>query len=136
MRDHAIIRTALALGHGKFNRKNFIDWILDKIKKGKEIPLFTDASAISFLVKNIWLIELSDEKGIFHQFGVSCFCRYDIGKLICKDLNLGMDLLRSVKVAKMAEYPRPLDVSLITKRTVYGKKLILPGIKKVITDIL
>ena len=138
--DHAIIRIALALGCGKFNRINFIDWMMDKIKKREEIPLFEDefrtASAVSYLVKNIWLIALSSEKRIFHQFGASRICRYDIGKLICKELNLGMELIRPVKAVDMQDYPRPLDVSLTTNRVIDGKKLILPGIDKVIKEVM
>jgi dTDP-4-dehydrorhamnose reductase len=138
--DHAIIRIALAMGRGKFYRKNFVDWIIDKIKKREEIPLFIDefrtASAISYLVKNIWLIALSTDKGIFHQFGASRLCRYEIGKLICRGLNSGIDLIRSVKAAEMKDYPRPMDVSLTTNRTVSGKMLIIPGIDKVIKDVL
>lgn len=140
VQDHAIIRIALAMGRGQFNRKNFVDWMIEKIKKRQKIPLFTDefrtASSVSHLVKNIWLIALSADKGVFHQFGASRLSRYEIGILICKELNSGIDLIRSVKAAEMKDYPRPLDVSLTTKRTVDGKKLILPGIENVIKDIL
>jgi len=140
VKNHAIIRIALALGRGKFNGQNFVDWILDKIKKGETIPLFSDeyrtASAVRYLVQNIWTIALSNETGIFHQFGSSRLSRFEIGKLICNELNLGMDLIRPVQAAGLKDCPRPLDVSLTTNRTVGGKKLILPGIDKVIKDIL
>ncbi|MBN1407017.1 MAG: SDR family oxidoreductase [Calditrichaceae bacterium] len=140
MGNFAIIRIALTLGRAKFNRINFIDWVMVKIKKGEEIPLFTDeyrtASAVKHLAQNIWTIALSDETGVFHQFGASRLSRYDIGNLICKELNSGMDLIRPVKAADMQDCPRPLDVSLTTHRTVDGKKLILPGIDEVIKEVV
>ncbi|MEJ2542733.1 MAG: SDR family oxidoreductase [Calditrichaceae bacterium] len=140
VKDHAIIRIALAMGRGKYNRKNFIDWMIGKIKKNETIPLFTDeirtASAVNYLAQNIWTIALSNETGIFHQFGYSRLSRYDIGKLICKELNSGMDLIRPVQAADLKDCPRPLDVSLMTNRTVGGQKLILPGIDEVIKEIL
>ena len=82
------------------------------------------------------MIALSAETGIFHQFGASRLCRYDIGKLICHELNSGMDLLCPVSVEKLQDYPRPLDVSLVTNRQIDGKKLILPSIDKVIKEII
>ena len=138
--DHAIIRIALAMGRGKFNRKNFVDWMVEKIRKGEEIPLFIDeyrtASAVKYLAQNIWKIALSNETGIFHQFGSSRLSRYEIGKLICEELNLGMDLIHPVRAADMKDYPRPLDVSLETIRTVDGKNLVLPGIDEVIIEVV
>ena len=138
--NYAIIRIALGMGKGKFQRSNFVDWVINKINKAEQIPLYEDefrtASPLPYLVNNIWRIALSEARGIFHQFGAKRLSRYEIGKLICKELNSGMELLRPVKAAELQDYPRPLDVSLTTDREIDGKKLILPGIDEVIKEII
>jgi len=140
LNNAAVIRIALAMGKGGFRRTNFIDWLVDNLSNNEKTPLFIDEfrtpCPVRYLAENIWKITLSNETGIIHQAGASRLSRYDIGKMVCKLLNLSFELLNPVFVKDISDYPRPPDVSLITTRNVNGKKLILPGADKKLEELI
>jgi len=138
--EHAIIRIALSLGRGLGFRKNFIDWILEKIDGRQEIFLFSDeyrtSTAVSVLAEKIWQIVLSSKTGIFHLSGAKRINRFELGQMICNKIDKGSDLIKPISVSEMTDYPRPRDVSLKCNRTLDGGKLILPGIDKLLSEII
>ena len=120
LKDFAVCRIALSLGRGLGGRRNFIDWLLEQLRQGREVGLFNDEirtpSPVTPLAERIWQIALSEGCGIYHCFGRTKTDRYALGRAVCRYLQKDEDLLKSVSLNDAAAYPRPADVSLTTVR--------------------
>ncbi|NOX89503.1 MAG: SDR family oxidoreductase [Calditrichaeota bacterium] len=123
--DYAIGRIALAMAPGLNNTSNFIDWFVNRLHNGRQIPLFKDEirtpTFTPLLAEKFWEITLSADTGIFHVCGAQAIDRYSLGKAICQYLGKGFELLKPISLKDMRDYPRPVDVSLISKRTMAKK---------------
>lgn len=140
LNDAVVLRIALALGCGSGGRRNFIDWFLDKINRHETIPLFQDEvrtpTAVSSVAETIWQIALCKETGIMHLCGQERINRLELGQLLCNHLGYGHELLRPVSVHSMTDYPRPLDVSLVSTCRLKGQPLLIPGISQMLDAII
>lgn len=120
VKDYVICRISLVLGRGIGGRKNFIDWLLQNLESGKNIPLFADEIrtpvSAKDAAKRIWDIALSKRQGIYHCFGSSAVNRYTLGKAVCFYLGKDDSKLKSVSLKDAADYPRPANVALTTVR--------------------
>ncbi len=138
--NFAIVRIALAMGRGMGSSQNFIDWFLGRLQNREEVTLFKDEirtpSAVTFLAKEIWRIALSDEQGIFHLGGQESMNRYELGQQICRKLGKGSELLKPISLMDMKDYDRPVDVSLVSERSVNKQKIHIPQITSVLDDVL
>lgn len=125
LKNFAIARIALALAAGLNNRRNFIDWFWERLNNNQPIPLFKDEirtpTYTPELAKNIWKLALSEENGIFHVCGAQSIDRFTLGKALCDVLGRGHELLRPISLRDMTDYPRPLDVSLLSTRRLNGQ---------------
>ncbi|MGD9897964.1 MAG: NAD(P)-dependent oxidoreductase [Calditrichaceae bacterium] len=140
MKDYATIRIALGLGRGLGKTSNFMDWFLQRLDHKTEIPLFYDEirtpTAVMYLAEAIWKISLGNETGVFHAAGADSLSRYELGLSMCELLGRGHDLIKPVSIMSMADYRRPVDVSLKSVRTVNGESLSIPGIRQVLNETL
>ncbi len=138
--DFAVARIALSLGKGLGIRKNFLDLFLRKLKNGETVPLFTDEirtpTPVGELVRQLWLLALSAEQGVFHLCSAQPLSRYQLGKMLCEHLGFGHKQLRPVKQSVLSDYPRPADVSLVSTRTVNGQRFTMAGIETYIGQLL
>jgi len=138
--DYAVTRIALAMGRGMGSSQNFIDWFLKRLQSGEEITLFKDEirtpAAVTFLAKEIWRIALGTEQGIFHLGGLESLNRYELGQKICKKLGRGSGLLKPISLKDMTDYTRPVDVSLVSERSIDNEKINIPPLTDVLDDVL
>ncbi len=138
--DAAIVRLPLVLGRGLGGRSNFVDWFLMHLNQNKTIKLFIDEIrtpvSVHDVAKALWQIALSDETGIFHLAGNEALNRWELGKLFCRTLGRGEQLLTQTTLDSFSAYPRPKDVSLISTRTLNGSPLRLPSIREKTAEIL
>lgn len=111
-----VARIALCLGKGLGGTKSFIDFMIDKIRKNEQIPLFYDeirtpVSAI-YVAKAIWELVENRFKGIIHLTGNEKLNRYEFGKEFVKYFpQYNPQKLIKTSLTK-AGYPRPVDVSM------------------------
>lgn len=137
--NYVIARIALAQGRGLFPTKNFVDWFLERLNSGQEIPLFCDEirtpTAVTALADWLWQIALSDEQGIFHLCGEQALNRWQLGQMYCNFLGQGWELLKPISLSDMNDCPRPVDVSFRSIRTVKGQPLIIPKISEYLRDL-
>ncbi|MDD1773040.1 MAG: dTDP-4-dehydrorhamnose reductase [Methanomassiliicoccales archaeon] len=104
-----VCRVSVLYGWNKLSPKqNFVTWVIDSLRRGKEVPLFHDQTASPTYAPHcakvlLGLLE-SNLRGIFHASGPDCASRYDIG----------------MKVAEVFQ----LDASLVKRTTTEGSKLI------------
>ncbi len=123
--NFAIGRIALGLGRGLNGTKNFIDWFLDRVEKKQPLTLFTDeirtATYVVELARRFWQLALSEETGIFHVCGAQPIDRFSLGKALCDALGRGHELLTPISLQDMTDYPRPVDVSLLSARELNGQ---------------
>ncbi len=132
LNDFAIGRIALSLAPGLNGTRNFIDWFLERLSNKQEIPLFTDEirtpTFTPELAKRFWQLVLSKETGIFHVCGAQAIDRYQLGRALCDALGHGHDLLKPISLKQMTDYPRPVDVSLVSTRKIDEEEFKIPGI--------
>ncbi len=139
LNDFAIGRIALALAPGLNGTRNFIDWFLERLSNKQEIPLFTDEirtpTFTPELAKHFWQLALSKETGIFHVCGAQAIDRYRLGRALCDALGQGHDLLKPISLSQMTDYPRPVDVSLVSTKKLDNQPFKIPSILNFISEL-
>lgn len=123
--DYAIARVSVLYGWNTVTSKpNFVTWIIDKLKKGEEVKLFTDQYTSPTLADNaaqaLLAIFKKDKKGLYHTSGKGCISRFKIGKKIAKIFELDENFIKPItsdKINLPAKRPPQscLDVSKAEK---------------------
>jgi dTDP-4-dehydrorhamnose reductase len=114
--ENVVLRLPLLIGIGKGERKGTLHQMVEQIKEGKSLNLFTDeyrtplsadevVRAIEFVIEN-------KLNGLFHISGDQRINRYELGLLIAKRFNLHQSKLISTTREKAGMENRPRDVSL------------------------
>jgi len=98
---NAVCRISVLYGWNRVSRKqNFITWIIDSLRKGKEVPLFFDQIAsptyAPHCAKVIVRLLENNSRGMFHASGPDCVSRYDIGLAVAKTFGLDKALIKKV----------------------------------------
>jgi len=116
-----IVRTSVIYGS---NKKNFVTWVVDMLKRGKKINIVTDQYVsptlnIDLAEQLVALID-KDAAGVFHTAGRDRINRYDFVKVIADVFDLDESLVNPVKMTDMnwiAKRPRDssLDISKISE---------------------
>jgi len=114
--DWCIARTSTPFGLHP-TRKSFPAWVIENLKKQKQIDVLSDQYTSPTYVPNLskMLIEISERhlNGIFHVTGATKISRYEMARMISNKLNLDEKLLRDVSMNELKlEAPRPKDSSL------------------------
>lgn len=118
-----VARICLTYGAELMQRRCFIHWMVDTLKSGIQLKLFSDEYRTAVFVGDVvdGLIALSkivlDNKPcaqrIFHFAGPDRLSRYEFGEVLAKKLNLDSDLLESLRRDQMPlGVFRAADVSL------------------------
>lgn len=115
-----IARTSVIYGS---NKKNFVTWVVDMLKRGKKINIVTDQYVsptlnIDLAEQLVALID-KDAAGVFHTAGRDRISRYDFVKVIAEVFDLDESLVNPVRMDDMnwiAKRPRDssLDISKIS----------------------
>ena len=114
--DWCIARTSTPFGLHP-TRKSFPVWVIENLKKQKQIDVLSDQFTSPTYVPNLskMLIEISERHlgGIFHVAGATKISRYEMARMISDKLNLDEKLLRDVSINELKwEAQRPKDSSL------------------------
>ncbi len=112
-----IIRPALFYGLSLNGNPSFTQVMLENLKAGKQIYLFTDQFRtplpVGQLAQAIWELVDSDFSGILHIGGSERISRYDMGKILCQQFNLPLDLIVPIPSHQSSQVAaRPRDCSL------------------------
>lgn len=116
-----IARSALIYGKARHGRPTFTEQMIRKLRAGQPVPVFVDEYRtpvpVSDLAAALWELAENDVTGVINLGGCEKVTRYEMGEIICRELNLPAGLL--VKT-RMADVPlpaaRPRDVSLDISR--------------------
>ncbi|MHB2149776.1 SDR family oxidoreductase [Calditrichota bacterium LG25] len=132
LENFAIGRIALALAPGLNGTRNFIDWFFERLNNNETIPLFKDEIRTPTytveLARRFWRLALSRATGIFHICGAEALDRFTLGQKLCDALGYGHERLKAASLNDMTDYPRPVDVSLISRRAPDGADFKIPSI--------
>lgn len=119
-----IARTSVIYGS---NKKNFVTWTIDMLKKEKRINIVTDQFVsptlnIDLAEQLVALID-KDVSGVFHTAGRDRINRYDFVKVIAEVFDLDESLVNPVRMTDMNWIAkRPRDSSLDTSKISEIKK--------------
>ena len=114
-----ILRLALLYGWGTSTRLNFVDWLVQRLRAGQEVPLFIDQYRTPLYVVQASeaigrLIDVPEVRGTFNLGGGERINRYDFGLKLCEVFDLPKRHLRPVEMpigAQMAARPRDCSLS-------------------------
>jgi dTDP-4-dehydrorhamnose reductase len=114
--DVVVVRTNF-YGWGPRYKSSFSDTIINSLRQGKAISLFSDVSYtpiyIPILVNTAHQILDKDGRGIFHVVGDEKLSKFEFGKRIAKKFNLDINLINENKIKNMTGLAdRPMDMSL------------------------
>ncbi len=114
--NYAIARVALVYGTPVTGSNSFSEKIMEKLRQGMEVPLFTDQIRSPILVETLAeaLLELaeSDYRGAIHLGGEDRVDRYTFGLFLCDIAGLSRFMLKPVVMSDMTQTaPRPRDTS-------------------------
>lgn len=127
---NAIVARTNFFGWGLSYRKSFSDTIIEALRGGFEMNLFSDSYFTPILIGRLIkasheLIE-ADASGIFHVVGDERLSKYDFGIRIAKTFGLNANLIKPTLLAERHNIAqRPLDLSLnnMKIRAVIGRSI-------------
>lgn len=116
--DYLIARTSVIYGDKPASGKiNFALWLIDCLKRRREVKIVTDQFASPTLNTNIadMILEACEKKlnGIYHMAGASKVSRYEFAIKLAEKFNLDKNLIKRAKTEDMNwKAKRPKDSSL------------------------
>lgn len=136
--DSAIVRTSVLYGHNQ--KPNFATWVVDELRKGKEIRIVRDQYNSPTLADDLahMIVELikRDETGTFHASGSERINRFDFVINIAEVFGLNQELVIPIKSHELNwKAKRPMDSSLdISKISRFVEPLnAKQGLKRMVT---
>jgi len=120
--DALVIRTCANFGWNRLRGKeNSVTWILNSLRAGKPVPLFTDQRVSPSYVPHVARIAFDllkkEETGMYHAATKGCLTRYEIGEAVCGTFDLSTSLLKPSTLAEAGLVaPRPRTSCLVSKR--------------------
>lgn len=116
---YTILRTNVLYGTAKFSRPDFVKWVIDSLKNGKQINIVDDQvnnpTFIDDLVQAVSLIINKKREGVFNIGGSEFLKRYEFALMIAEYFNLDKKLINRIKTDELKQTARrPLKSGLIT----------------------
>ena len=136
--DFVILRTALMYGAGLYHRTCFFEDMIQSLRDGKRVSLFTDQYrsplALRTAAKIIaQIISINPENAILNFGGPTRISRMALGELVCKTGGFNSKLINPISLQDMPNVPAVEDVSLdISKLTSLG--ITLPSLEESIAQ--
>jgi len=100
--SYVIIRSALVLGRGRFRKGGFLDWMVDRIAGGKELPLFTDQLrtplVVDDLIETIFALVESSFTGILLAGGDEGVPRIAMGEKLLAAIGSSHELIKPISM--------------------------------------
>lgn len=128
LEDFLIIRTVDLYGFNKPGEKNFVTWVLENLKTGKEFGVVNDQFSQPALIDDLVsatlkLVEL-DKKGVFHVFGPEYLSKYDFAVKAAKAFGFG-----SSKIKPISTKGSPLKAARPMTLKTSNEKVLSLGVK-------
>jgi dTDP-4-dehydrorhamnose reductase len=117
-----IIRLALMYGWSTSTRLNFVDWLVQRLRAGQEVPLFVDQYRTPLYVVQASeviarLIDSPEVRGTFNLGGGERLNRYAFGLTFCEVFDLPKALLKPIEMSSTTGLAaRPRDCSMNSAR--------------------
>lgn len=106
---NTVARISLLYGWNRLSEKrNFVTWLIDEMRAGRQVELFTDRRTTPTYAPNCAQVLLKmlrgGSRGIYHVAGPDCMDRYEMGMAVANvfDLRCGLCKHGSVKSANLA----------------------------------
>jgi dTDP-4-dehydrorhamnose reductase len=113
--NYVIVRSGLVLGRGRFKRGGFLDWMVERIAGGKELPLFTDQlrtpMVVDDLIDTIFRLAESSFTGILLAGGDEAVNRVEIGEKLLHAMGASCECIKPVAMDSR-EHAVPLQRDL------------------------
>lgn len=119
--NNIITRISFLFGWNVNDRRlNFVTWVLNNLKLGDELELYTDiyrnGTFMDDAARMFLLMYMRGLSGIYHVAGKSCLNRFEMGELICEIFGYDKEILKantSENASWVANRPKRccLDVS-------------------------
>ena len=108
--DYCIARTSVLFGWYMGARVNFVTWLIDTLRAGREANIVTDQTNAPTLTDNaaemlLALVE-QDAQGVFHTAGGEWLSRYDFALRIAERFALDASLIRPILSADLQQPAR------------------------------
>lgn len=118
---HALIVRTNFFGWGVPRRPSSSDWVVQGLRQGRELPVFTDVHFTPILVNTLvdLLAELIERKteGVWHVAGRERVSKAEFAQRLARAFGLPERLLKPARlVDRPLAAPRPADLSLNTDR--------------------
>ena len=108
--DYCIARTSVLFGWYMGARVNFVTWLIDTLRAGREANIVTDQTNAPTLTDNAAEMLLGlvkqDVQGVFHTAGGEWLSRYDFARRIAERFALDVSLIRPVLSADLRQPAR------------------------------
>ncbi|PKK85299.1 MAG: dTDP-4-dehydrorhamnose reductase [Thermoplasmata archaeon HGW-Thermoplasmata-1] len=118
--DSVVARTSVLYGWNPV-KSNFVMWVIDSLKNGKEISVvndqFTTPTYVGDLSEMILALMKNDCRGTYHTCGAERINRYDFAVKIADVFGLDASLIKPTTSDKLNwTAKRPMDSSLNTEK--------------------
>lgn len=115
---YTIIRTNVLFGATKYGRPDFVKWVYDSLRKGKQINIVTDQinnpTYLNDLAWLIWNICKKSAKGVYNAGGKELLSRFEFANLIAEHFNLDKSLIKPIVTSDLKQpAKRPLRSGLV-----------------------
>lgn len=117
----AVCRMPLMFGEAGPVAKSFLQWMLETLRSGQELALFTDEFRTPVsgeaAAQGLLMALHQGISGLLHLGGPERISRYEFGQRLAQVMDLPRDLIRPCSQASVASVaPRPADVSLVSAK--------------------
>lgn len=117
--NYTVLRTNVLYGIAKNSRPDFVKWVVNMLREGKQIKIVTDQinnpTFIDDLVQAINRVIEFRKFGVFNIGGAEFLSRYDFTLRIAEYFNLNKSLIVPIKTSDLNQAARrPLKSGLLT----------------------
>ncbi len=135
-----VLRAALMFGPPTTHKGGFLSWMINAVATGQPLPLFEDEVRTPVDGRDVAramvaLATTAEAHGVFHAGGPERLSRMEMGRILCRVLGTGENLLVPTRLAD-SNYPapRPRDVSLdsgrLRKAVGFGPRTLEAGLRE------
>jgi dTDP-4-dehydrorhamnose reductase len=117
--SYTVLRTNVLFGPAKYGRPDFVKWVVNSLKEGKQIKIVTDQignpTYLDDLVQGISKVIKYRKPGIYNIGGRDILSRYDFTMRIAEHFGLDKSLVSKILTCDLNQpAKRPLKSGLIT----------------------
>jgi dTDP-4-dehydrorhamnose reductase len=121
--NHIIVRASVLYGKGGVDKKNFVEWAVEKLKKGEEIKIVTDQhnnpTFADSLAEIILTLYKKGASGLFHATGPDCMSRFEFARRVAKEFGLKASLIKPTTTPELNQIARrPERVNMIVDKVI------------------